>query len=180
MPRFFFVGAVMGISYSTYMGPHVLCKTTKVPSTEKKRTCSRDTCSQYEQTIYDNRTKFCVQCGSPIADRDIPIQVDNVQIHQVHEELLEEALCPAHGDSFYSWMKEHNTHIWLANRHVSGARDFSFDPKEGIQLIPVTPELIATEITQFSDFYEKELVLLRQEYGEENVSVVWGLIHYIS
>ena len=170
----------MGIDYTTYMGPHVRCKVTKVPSTEKKRTCSRETCSQYEQTVYDDNTKFCIQCGSPIEDRDFPIEVDSVSAYEVRMDLLEESLYDVPGDSFHRWQRENNTHIWLANRHVTDARDWSFNPKEDIQLVPVTPELIATEIEQFSDFYEKELVILRQEYGEENVAVEWGLIHYIS
>lgn len=150
-----------------------------MPSTEKHRTCTRDTCSQYEQKVYEKKTKFCVQCGSPIEDRDFPIEVDSVNAHEVHEDLLGESLYRPSG-GFYYWQKENNLHIWLANRHIPKARKFSFDPKENIQLIPVTPELIATDIEQFSDFYEKELVILRQEYGEENVAVVWGLIHYIS
>lgn len=180
VPRFF-MGKDMGIDYTTYLGPHVRCKVTKVPSTEKHRTCSRDSCSQYEQKVYDKKTKFCVQCGSPIEDRDFPIEVDSVNAYEVRMDLLGEALYDVPGDSFHFWMKENNTHIWLANRRVPGARKFSFTPnQDGIQLVPVTPELIATEITQFSDYYEKELVILRQEYGEENVEVQWGLIHYIS
>jgi hypothetical protein len=170
----------MGIDYTTYMGPHVRCKVTKVSSTEKHRTCSRDSCSQYEQRVYDNKTKFCVQCGSPIEDRDFPIQVDSVDAHEVREDLLDEALTTPSGDYFYRWMRDNNIHIWLANRHVPGARKFSFSPRENTQNVPVTPEMIAVEITAFSDFYEKELVILRQEYGEENVEVLWGLIHYIS
>lgn len=110
----------MGIDYTTYMGPHVRAKVTKVPSTEKRRTCSRDSCSQYENRVYDNKTKFCVQCGSPIEDRDFPIQVDSVNIHEVREDLLDEALCPPSGDGFYKWMRENNTHLWLANGHVPG------------------------------------------------------------
>lgn len=177
---FFIGGITMGIDYTTYMGPHVRAKVTKVPSTEKRRTCSRDSCSQYENRVYDNKTKFCVQCGSPIEDRDFPIQVDSVNIHEVREDLLDEALCPPSGDGFYKWMRENNTHLWLANRHVPGARKFRFSPREDDQQISITPEMIEKEITAFSDHFEKEIAILKQEYGDENVSVHWGLIHYIS
>jgi len=170
----------MGIDYTTYLGPHVRCKVTKVPSTKKIRSCSRETCSQYEQEIHSNKPGYCIQCGSPIAERDLPIEVDSVIAYEVRMDLLGESLYDVPGDSFHHWQKENNTHIWLANRHVPDARHWSFNPRENIQLIPVTPELMATEITQFSDFYEKELTILRQEYGEENVEVHWGLIHYIS
>jgi hypothetical protein len=44
----------------------------------------------------------------------------------------------------------------------------------------MTAELIAKEIDQFGSFYEKEITILREEYGDENVEVQWGLVHYIS
>jgi len=170
----------MGIDYTTYIGPQVRCKTKKVPSTKTIRTCSDATCKLYASEVYEKQKKFCGQCGSPVEDRALPIEVDNVIAHDVRMNLLDEALYDVPGDSFHFWMRDNNTHIWLANRHVPGARKFSFDPESDIQYVPMTAELIAKEIDQFSSFYEKEITILREEYGAENVEVQWGLIHYIS
>ncbi len=99
--------------------------------------------------------------------------MDNTQV------LLQDSLCVPGGDYFYSWMDANNTHVWLANRHIPGARNFYSERLE-IQYIPITSELMVKEIDQFANFYERELGVLRQEYGKENVKIQWGLIHYIS
>jgi len=170
----------MGIDYTTYIGPQVRCKTTKIPSTKTIRTCSDTACTLYSSEVYDKQKKFCGQCGSSVEDRELPIEVENVNVHDVRMNLLDEALYDVPGDSFHFWMRDNNVHIWLANHHVPDAREFSFDSKEDIQYVPMTAELIAKEIEQFSSFYEKEIAILQEEYGAENVEVQWGLVHYIS
>jgi len=169
----------MGIDYTTYMGPYARCKTSKVPATEKISTCSNEQCKEHPTKIWDKKKKFCEGCGSPIQERDIPIQVDNVNAYELRMS-IKESLYDVPGDSWRFWMRENNTHVWLANQRVSGARGFSFDPEGNIQFIPVTPELMAAEIKLFIEHYTKELDVLRQAYGEDNVEIQWGLIHYIS
>lgn len=165
------------IDYTTYLGPYVLCKTEKVLSTKEISTCSNTSCQQHEQEVYSRN--FCDRCGHEIKKRQVPIEVDNVDEEDVRLNLLDEALCTAMGDEFYLWMEEHNTHIWLSNRKIPDVRDLTFDTEE-IQFVPIDAKLIAEEVQKFSDFYEKELVILREEYGEENVEVQWGLVHFIS
>jgi hypothetical protein len=166
----------MGIDYTTYVGPHVVCKLGKKTVSEKIRSCTNASCEQHKRAA---SSKFCSKCGSPIDKVEIPKEVDTVNAHNVRMDLLGEALYDVPGDDFHFWMRDNNTHIWLANRKVPDTRSFSFDRHE-IQNIPLTTEIIAAETEKFVNFYEKELFILRQEYGEENVSVVWGLIHYIS
>jgi hypothetical protein len=174
----------MGIDYTTYIGPHVRCKTTKVPSTKTIRTCSDAACANYgtdvPRWVSDHFNNFCGKCGSPIQNRDLPTEVDNVNPYEVRMDLLNESLCDVPGDSFHFWMRDNNVHIWIANVRVPDAREFSFDSEANIQYVPMNAELIAKETDQFSSFYEKELAILREEYGAENVEVQWGLIHYIS
>lgn len=174
----------MGLDFTTYIGPHVRCKTHKVPSTKPIRTCSDATCSNYgtdiPKWVSDNFNNFCGKCGSPIEDRTVAVQVDNVSSFTVRMDLLDEALCDIPGDSFHFWMQENNLQIWIANRQIPDVRNFSFDSEENIQYVPITAELIATELDQFNCFFEKEIFILKEEYGVENVEVQWGLIHYIS
>jgi acyl-homoserine lactone acylase PvdQ len=131
------------------------------------------------QVYYDEQKKFCDQCESSVKERTFPVEIENVNADDVRINLLDEALCNVPGDSFHFWMRDNNVHIWIANRRIPDVRDLSFNSKQNIQYAPFTAELIAKEIEQFSSFYEKEIVLLQQEYGEENVDVQWGLIHYI-
>ena len=163
----------------TYLGPHVCCKVEKVPSTRQIQSCSNDSCELAKRETYGVK-KFCDNCGSPIAQRDLSTIVDSVDAHHVRMDLLSETLYDVPGDSFWQWMQDNNTHIWMANRHIPDARKFYFDTREDIQYIPFALGAMQMEIIQFCDFYEKELVILRQEYGEENVEVRWGLIHYFN
>lgn len=170
----------MSIDYTTYLGPHIRCKTNNVPSTETIITCSNTACTMYSIKLYGKQKKFCEECGSLVKERPVENKIQNVNANDVQVNLLNETLFNVPGDSFHFWMRDNNVHIWLANRRTSETRDFSFDYSEqDIQYVPMTAELIVKEIEQFSSFYEKEIVLLQQEYGEENVDVQWGLIHYI-
>lgn len=172
----------MSIDYSTYLGPYAACKTHKVDETKKKRTCSNTACEQYEREVWDKKTQFCSTCGAAINDREYVVPVDNVNASDIRESLLREVLVTPSGDSMWKWMRDNNLHIWISNLSKIPGQDrkFSFDPRHEEQYIPsITPEMIAAELERFNDRFEKEIQLLRQEYGEENVTILWGLVHYI-
>lgn len=172
----------MSMSYSSYLGPYVRCKTHKVVSKQQKKRCSNKKCPEFKHFDSFSKAKFCGVCGSPIETFEIDVSVPNIQSDDVRLNLLNEALCEPAGDSFYFWMEKNDVHIWLANRLVAtakGRQRYIIDSEE-ISLTPVSPESLQGEIKDFQSFYEKELVILRQEYGEENVEIQWGLIHDIS
>lgn len=167
----------MSFYRTTYTGPHIVCKTHKVSVEKTIRTCSNSTCSQYELEIYGN-VKFCDQCGSPVQNRLVNYFEDNIDSFEVRMN-LDEALSEVPGDDFSSWMKKNDVHIWISNRHIPNVREFSFDD-DGVRYVPITAELIADELEKFSVFFEKEIFILKEEYGAENVELKWGLIHYTS
>lgn len=171
----------MSIDYSTYLGPYVSCKTHKVDKTRTKRTCSKVDCSKYESEVWDKNTKFCDVCGSSINDREYIVQVSNVDSGELRMTLDEALVTPA-GDSMWKWMRDNDIHLWISNLiKIPGQdRNFSFDPKYEEQYVPhIDQGMIDAELKAFSDCFSKEIQLLRQEYGEYNVSLHWGLVHYI-
>lgn len=172
----------MSIDYSTYIGPYVSCKTHKVDETRTKRTCSNTACAKHEHEVWDKNTQFCSACGAAIADREYVVQVDNVNASEIQVTLLAEALTRPLGDSMWKWMQDNNLHLWISNMlTIPGQeRNFSFDPKYEEQYIPnIDQAMIDAEMERFTDRFEKEIELLRQEYGEYNVALQWGLVHYI-
>ena len=167
----------MGLDYTTYIGPYVRCKTKKVASAKKISTCSNADCESYcnEYWVITNK-KFCDTCGSPIQDRMLPIEVANVNAAEVQLDFLKDALCFVSGNDFESMKGDH---IWLSNRRMpDGTRDYSFDSRECNQHALIDAELIENEKHQFAAFYEKEIFILGEKYG--NIEVEWGLIHHIS
>lgn len=173
----------MAIDYKTYIGPHVLCKTSKIESSREIKTCSNTNCTLYSQdySLISDK-KFCGYCGSPIQLRQLPIEISNVNAQEIQINLLGESLCVVPGDSFDKLMRDGDIHIWLSNRgeiFIPNKRNYSFNPRNSIQYVPMDAELILNEKWQFSNFYEKEIFILREEYGPQNVEVQWGLVHYI-
>lgn len=113
---------------------------------------------------------------------EFPKTAEAVDTWQISEKFDEELYLPM-GDEFHFWMRDNNTHFWLPNRHrpdQENKRKYSFDPKDGIQRAEITPESMQEEVQEFTDQFQDAIALLRREYGEENVSIKWGLIHYIS
>lgn len=169
----------MSIDLTTYLGPYVLCKTHKVEQVRKKRTCSSLSCSKHESEVWDKNTQYCPACGTAILEREYTVQVPNVDRHEVQCGLLQESLVVPAGDEMWQMMKDQNFHIWISNIENVAPRQFGNNPREGSHFSPIIPEIIATESELFYDRFEKEIQILRQEYGEENVSFGWGMVHYI-
>lgn len=171
----------MGISTSSYIGPYVVCKTHKVPSVENIRTCSDPSCKKYSERYWGDSTKFCPDCGTKILEREKPIQIDNANYWEV-QQLIQESLCVPSGDSFHEILEEKSQHIWIANRTVPDcARNFWFNSRDyDTSLTEITPEMCQDETQKFKLFFEKEIEILRAEYGEENVSVHWGYLSWVS
>lgn len=169
----------MSIDTTVFMGPFVACSTKKAEQTEQIRTCSNEHCTNYTNKYWDTSNKFCSLCGSEIKLRDVTKIVDNVDPYELRM-AIDENLYNVPGDSFSSWSKKNDVQVWLPNKTIPESRKFSFDPdhEDYPPMIPVSSEMIAMEMMQFSDFFHNEIELLRKSYGYENVTVRWGLIHY--
>lgn len=163
---------------TTYFGPYVCCRTSKIQSSAKINTCSYETCEEYPNKVWSKERKFCNKCGSPIQNREVTVEIDNVNYSNLQEKILE-ALCVVPGDNFHFWMRDNNSHIWIANRRNPNARNyFGAIPEHMSHPINVTAKLITDDLEEFRKFYNKELDVLNKNYGEENVDVQYGIINY--
>ncbi len=169
----------MGIDRTTYLGPYILCKVTKVPSTMKVFTCSKSDCKKYEYSFYPvDKRKFCETCGSAILGREKPIEIDSVDCHEL-QMVIKENLMTAYGDYMRSWMRDKNVHIWIANQSVPEVRKFYID-RDQDNVTEINLKMITDESNRFAEFFEKEIVALCDQYGRDNMEYKWGVIHMIS
>jgi len=169
----------MSIDYSTYIGPYVECRFENKNDIEKRRCCPNKDCKEYSKKTYDNKHKFCDQCGTKITIIEFPIIVEAVNDYDLRME-MDEALHTPMGDSLHFWQKENNIHVWMPNQFLE-CDEFprvKIDHHESsIQEIPLGMPL--GQIETFKRQFEKELALLAQKYGEANMTYKWGVIHQV-
>ena len=169
----------MSTDYHTSVGPFVVCKTHKSTTTDSKRTCSNANCKRYENSVWDMKIKFCHECGAQILERDYFVPKDSVDKDELHEGALKQRLRPPSGDGLRHTMDEKNIHIWLSNvKDNSPDAPLSFNFKyQDSMFCPIEVEIIKKQKENFAKQFEAELDILKKAYGEENVSIHWGLIH---
>lgn len=164
----------MGIDYSIHLGPYVECRTKKKAGTEKRRVCTNEKCKQHDRERYDEKAKFCEECGSKIEKVDFSVEQPAVDRWKISEKIQEAMTWPM-GDEMASWMEKNNLHIWITNR--TDCPHLHFNPKyDPFQMRAVTSEFIEDEIAKFKAYHEKELKVLFKTYGEENCTFKWGLL----
>ena len=163
----------MSISLCGYLGPYLICQTEKVPSSTTVRACSNADCKRH-QAARCQTDKFCTTCGFSIIERDIIDYIDNVDANQIRMSFGEKLMNIPDAPGTLR-------HTWIANVRIPDVRKFPIQEDfEYIQTISVTPTLIDFEKDRFNSFFANELAVLRQAYGEKNVSVQWGLVHYFN
>ena len=170
----------MSIDTTIFLGPFLVCSTFPVEKSELVKTCPSEDCRNPTELYWQTDAKFCPICGSEIAERAISKSAANVDTYEARM-AIKEALYNVPGDSFYSWAKKNNTEVWLPNiTNPDCQRKFSFDPgrEDYPPMTPVSSEMMAVEMMQFSSFFYKEIEYLRSLYGEDNVTIRWGLINY--
>lgn len=97
----------MGIDITTYLGPYLECKSSRMKVHEKYRACDNEKCSHYHKEVGNYRPqRFCPDCGSKIEE----IEKDSINTDEVAQK-LKEVLYHAHrleeflkGGPFYIWL----------------------------------------------------------------------------
>ncbi len=168
----------MGIDYTVYVGPFLKCKNAKVDGERTITACTKKSCKKHKDEIWDDKKKFCEECGSPIDKVQIKVKEDRVDTDPCQEG-IDEDLIPYHLDA----KNAKGFDIWIGNmgRKDKDARKFSFSPKyDGEQCEEITPEMMAEEIKDFQEQYKTAIKTITDLYGKENVQLKWGVIHEIN
>ena len=168
----------MGIDYSTYVGPYAECHFSSKDAVDKYRCCLTKTCKLYHNKILHDY-KFCNQCGAKIECAEVPVVVDDVDTEEIRMS-FNEVLCTPMGDGLYFWQKKNKTHIWMPNRHLKCDEYPRIELKHrgsSIREIPI--DFPRVQLNAFISQFDKELAVLCDKYGAENVKVKWGIVHQV-
>ena len=158
----------MGVHIRTYIGSYVEAKPAKKSIESTFRTCSNETCGVRQNKRQVADSKFCKECGSPIVDMP-KVKSEVVPSKWELMDRLGEALAPCDIDGLDRWVPNESREGWPDRTHwvnhymESGA-------------MCLTPEQIAGEIAWFETAYAPEITLLREAYGNKNVTLRWGVL----
>lgn len=160
---------LMGIDYSTYIGPYVVCAVQRHTTTDTWRSCPLVACVNYGKYMQPG---FCPHCGTQIMDVAFPVVKDTVDDGDIREQ-IDERLATASGDDYQEWARANSAHLWMPN---TGGIGRHLDSREAFSLHRITATDIHNETHAFEGYFAAELAQLRAAYGEAAVSVRWGVI----
>ena len=165
----------MSLDYQTYLGPYFVCKVKKTTQTETYRGCANPECKLHRLRILSADTnKFCSACGRPLGYCGREEEADDIDPNDVSEAV--------HGRLFNGFGLGITTpeghRIWLGNM-TKDKVGMSFNPTSREQVTNFFPDDVPNQMKDLIRVYAKEFATLKKMYGEENVSVKWGLINQI-
>lgn len=162
----------MGIDLSTHIGPFFRCKPSKGPVKIKRRGCANKSCKNNGSETWDRSKQFCELCGSAITNYEKEITADLQHPFEIACEILNESLSNIHKENC---QEIGNFHVFVANRRSA---DFSkcVDNKGETAYLEITSEMVDKQKKMLSENFAKELIVLQEQYGKNNVEICWGVI----
>ncbi len=153
----------MGMRISVDLTPYLkVCGNKIIDRVRVKRYCPE------HKNAKQADAKFCAHCGKLIISEDVPYK---------------ETLSPS--DILRNW-KEYNSNALYFPEHLDVAIPFETPPNdisvdtEGGDAVELnsleTLQIIDKQISWFKEKYKKEIEFLKQELGENNITVCWGLV----
>lgn len=146
--------------------------TIKIPAVSKEqgfRSCGNPVCSNHKKTL---SSSFCDKCGGTVVTltKTISSHFD-----------LSSFLCEDLGETLFECRQLFNIktelHLVLPNRkNNKGIEISAYD--DGFQAI--SPSQRTDDIGWFYETYQKEITILNEKFGEENIEVLWGIVSYSS
>jgi hypothetical protein len=159
----------------TYVGPYVECSIHNIEVDAQMRSCTRDTCSQFEKEVHDPKRKFCPQCGSPIGTVMYKTKEKNVKGHWLVEEINEDLSLITNDTFFQTLHEDDNLDIWIANKKFCN-RNCWLDGESYVG--ELTIDDIVREKDQFRQTFAKALKVFSEKYGDGKCVVKWGVVHH--
>ena len=158
----------MGVSYYTYVGPYVKVYNPEKASKKEYHSCPNHGCSNNKKPMSD---AYCSKCGTKIERLTFYIQ-DRTRF-DANSEFADGTL-----RDVYSDFDDHNYMHFVDD----GQRDLLhllMNINNGDFVSDLTDKNPATEVEEFKEIRRKEIARLKEVFGEENVSVRWGVINYV-
>lgn len=162
----------MGISYHVTLGAYFECKTKEVKESQKYRACGGEDCSQRKQDVWDNKKKFCSECGGAIKDLTRTVRAPAVDPYDVSVEALKESIY--HADLDEKFTDGEVIHRYLSNRGIAHEM---WDPHCTANFVKeFDGEEAQTDMDALEAGHKNDFNYLMSVYGDDNVRIKWGLI----
>ena len=147
-----------------HLGPIIRCENKLTDTVKKIKTCSNKDCKNHGK-IKDQM--FCEICATRIDSVVIPISEKLVD-HWAVSEILEEALY--HLDNP---LQGPLVDYWAPNVPRNNPRNFSLNFNDHLNITSMNPQ---QEETWIKEAFAKEIQILKNVYGQNNVTVQWGMV----
>lgn len=157
----------MGVSYYIYIGPYVEVYNPLKPIDQEYHSCPSKGCSNHTKPISDG---YCPKCGTKIGRL---IRKVNERIHfDVYREFGDGTLRDVHndfGENNYMRFLD-NAHRGLHHLHIDAEYDSVND---------FTDKNPSEVVDEYKKLRSKEIARLQEVFGNDNVTVKWGVINYV-
>jgi hypothetical protein len=159
----------MSVDITVMLSTYVKCK--KGMKTEKKGEffCDVKSCKKYNKTI-NSEGEFCSNCGKKLSIREIDIEVEEVDPFDMTD-----------GDAIFYIDTNDKYDVFLPN---SKSGEPKLPPSLDVKRLDtciheVNPESIPAHIEWFKKKFKKQISMLEEAYGKDNVSIHFGLINWV-
>ena len=149
----------MGVSYSVKVGPYIELSNLSVDSTKDITACLNKSCPENTKPASG---KFCANCG----DKLYPVkltQKNKLSSSEVLEYYIKDR-------SFYDHDAEDGCYYFYDNHRVD-EMDFG-------QVVEIVPDNIKENLIEFAEDYRRIISRLKEAFGEDFVTVSYGIITY--
>lgn len=154
---------MMSVDYHVYFGPVIVCK-----NTIQNKEVLVNECPECKKQI---SSKYCSDCGSEVIETIRNSEVKKVDHWNVTE------LCDCNILFIYD---DDNADFYISNVTKKQPSIILFNPiyDDVNEAISNQSLDIAEEITKFALEFSKEIAILQEAYGRENVTISWRLINW--
>lgn len=159
----------MGVSYHVYIGPYIHVSGGKEETIVKvDRLCVK------HPGIKQEKNKFCSECGTEIINVDREERKTYTPSEYFHRNADEDVFERI-------WSPENMNNTFMSGRRVPDS--INIDSYGGD--FPSAYDLsdancIMSQVSWFFQEHKEDICLLRKMFGEENVSIKWGVVSYYS
>lgn len=145
-----------------HIGVFVECVNLKVEKFSEIKSCGNQACGNYLKMSLD---MFCRWCGTPIGVHHVSASAEQVDKWEVSSQ-IDEALscCIVEGSVNDIWIPNHGGGVEIDTENVSA--------------LELSPHMRSLHLDTFGTLYADALAGLIRAYGEDSVTVKWGVVKY--
>jgi hypothetical protein len=155
---------------SVYLGPFFECRNRKADESDMTRGCDSPQCSEHRRPVYDESVCFCARCGRALGEWASDQPTWQFDWSEVSEAVGEKLSLAGRSDDDAEVMR------WVPNETRDGEPEGArLEVARGDTTVctPTDPE---AEKRWLSTAFAKEEAVLSGLYGDENVTLNWGLV----